>query len=832
MKIIVKFLWNNIKEKKFRTFLIIFSIMMSAALYFASSAMSTTIVDMFSSYITSYVGSAEIIVTANEKSPSAFLYAKKADAIKGDMDYIIGAIQLTGSFKDTNDKDVNVNINLNGYDLKELEVLSPLVFENEVKQESFVGKKIIISKNTSEKYKLKLGDFINVDIKDARSRFEVVGIAKIAGLFLSEKQNTMGIVPKDVLYNMGEGRGKVSILYIKTKNHLQKQSTIDRLSKIYEDYSVKEPITDKDLADASNGIVVPLKMMGMVVFAISMFIIYSAFKVITAERIPIVGTFRSIGATKKMMNLVLLGESIIYGIIGGITGIIVGFGVLYLMATVFAQMFGGIKTTINYTTSQMIGAFILSVILSLVSSMIPIINISKISVKDIVLNNVTKNGKNKHWKLVFGIIAILFAIIAPRIVPKNLAGLIDGLAMLLVFVGTVYLVPYITSIFVVVLEKLYSYIFGNEGVIAAKNLKGNKSVLNNIALLAIGMSALLMISTISSSMAIEIPRVYKQMKFEMFIYGSELNNEIENKIKNVKGVEGVYGIYQTSQVKINNSKETIGEVDGVNNRKFSDYYDMKFLGDKEAMLTDLSMGRNMIITKSLGDRLNLVKGNKLTLELNKTKREYTVVGVVDYQWNNGNMAFISDKYFKQDMNVQKYSQFCVKTNIAASVVKKAIDKKYSKSGMYAETIEAMTIANVEGNAMYMTLLNGFAIMAMIIGSFGIINNFMISFIERKRSIAMFRSLGMSKSQNIKILFIESFTGGAIGGIVGIVSSILLVSTTQYLMNSTLNFLLPMHYSVKTFSVAFVLGTLVMIIASVGPASKASKLNIIEAIKYE
>ena len=462
MKIIIKFLLKNIKEKKFRTFLIIFSIMMSAALYFASNAMSTTIVDMYSSLVKSFVGSAEIIVSADEKSPSAFLYTNKADSVKDDVDYIIGAIQLTGSFKDKNDKDINININLRGYDLKELQILNPLVIENEVKPESFVGRKIIISEATSEKYKLNLGDFINIDIKDGKYKFEIVGIAKITGLFSSEKQNTMGIVPKDALYNMGEGRGKVSILYIKTKDPLQKQNVIDKLSKIYKDYSVREPITDKELKRASDSIVVPLNMMGIVVLAISMFIIYSAFKVITAERLPIVGTFRSIGATKKMMDLVLLGESLMYGIIGGITGVIVGFGVLYLMAIIIAQMFGGVETTMKYNTSQMVAAFILAIILSLVSSMLPIIRVSKISVKDIVLGDVTKNEKNKNWKWIFSIVAIIFAMIAPRIAPKNLALLLDGLSMILLLLATVYLVPFITIISVKILEKLYSYIFGNE----------------------------------------------------------------------------------------------------------------------------------------------------------------------------------------------------------------------------------------------------------------------------------------------------------------------------------------------------------------------------------
>jgi len=77
MKIIFIFIFKNIKEKKFRTFLIVFSITMSAALYFASNAMSTTIVDMYSGLMKSYVGSAEIIVTADEKSPSGFLYVMK-----------------------------------------------------------------------------------------------------------------------------------------------------------------------------------------------------------------------------------------------------------------------------------------------------------------------------------------------------------------------------------------------------------------------------------------------------------------------------------------------------------------------------------------------------------------------------------------------------------------------------------------------------------------------------------------------------------------------------------------------------------------------------------
>jgi len=834
LKIIIKFLLNNIKEKKFRTFLIVFAITMSSALYFASNAMSTTINEMYMNIIKSYVGTAEVMVTPNDKSPSAFLAINKSDTIKEDVDYIIGSIQLSGNYKPEKGKDLSVNISLSGYDYEDLNKMNPLTLENALDASNFTGKKIIISRATADKYKLNLGDSIDLEINNNKYRFQIAGIAKIAGIFLSEKQNPLAVVPINSLYAAGEGRGKVSVLYVKTRDIADKQAVIDKLSAIYKNYSVNETVESEDLKQASDSVVVPLNMMGIVVLAMSIFIIYSAYKVITTERLPLVGTFRSIGATKKIMDMVLVGESIVYGILGGIFGQIVGLGVLYLMAMVVANLFGGAKIVIKFTPTQMLFSFILAVVLAVISSSVPIIKVSKIPIKDIVLNNVSKTEKKKGWRLYAGIIFILFAIIFPRIVPKKVAMLVDSISMLFLLIATLYLVPYVTKMFIKIFEKIYVHIFGNEGVLAVKNLRGNKSIMNNIALLAIAMSALLMINTISHSLAVEIPKIYKQWNFDVYIAGKDLNGDFLKTISNIKGVTDVNGVYSTNQVKIANSKDTIAEIDGIDKSKFSDYNKLKYLGDKNTMINELSLGRNIIVTKILRDKHNWKIGDVITLELNNSKKEYTIQGFVDSQWNNGSIAYISENYFKQDMNSKNYSYFAVKTKNSAEAekVKKIIEQKYSKRGIATYTLQELTERNVKNNAQFMVLFNGFAIMAMIIGSFGIINNYMISFMERKRFIAMLRSIGMSKKQNIKILFIEALTGGIIGGITGIVSSILMISITPYLIEATSNFFIEMHYSLTAFLIAFIAAVSVTIIASVGPAFKSSKLNIIEAIKYE
>jgi putative ABC transport system permease protein len=466
--------------------------------------------------------------------------------------------------------------------------------------------------------------------------------------------------------------------------------------------------------------------------------------------------------------------------------------------------------------------------------MVPIIKVSKISVKDIILNNVTKNEKKKTWRLPVSIIFIIFAIVFPRTVSPKLALLVDGICMILLLIATLFIVPYVVKLFIIIFERLYIYIFGNEGVLAVKNLRGNKNVINNIALLAIGMSALLMISTISNSLAIEIPKAYKQWNFDVYLRGNNLDDDFMNSIKNIKGVMDVNGVYSANQVKLANSKDFISEIDGVDKSKFTDYNVLKYLGDKETMVNELCLGRNIIVTKILRDKYDWKIGDKITLDINNAKKEYTILGFVDSQWNNGSVAFIADNYFKQDINSKNYAYLAIKTKIPkdADNVKKFIAQKYSKRGIYVATLEELTKRNVQNNAQFMVLLNGFAIMAMVIGSFGILNNYMISFMERKRSMAIFRSIGMSKIQNIKVLFIEAFTGGIIGGCTGIVSSILMISITPYLVEATSNFSMEMHYSIYAFLTAFLAATILTIIASIGPAIKSSKLNIIEAIKYE
>ena len=113
--------------------------------------------------------------------------------------------------------------------------------------------------------------------------------------------------------------------------------------------------------------------------------------------------------------------------------------------------------------------------------------------------------------------------------------------------------------------------------------------------------------------------------------------------------------------------------------------------------------------------------------------------------------------------------------------------------IYITTMDEMEKSNNESNKAMFSIFRIFSIMAMVIGVFGILNNFAISFMERKRSLAMFRSMGMSKGQTIKMIFIEALSGGIVGGSVGVFSGVVNISIVPYVMRA-IDLPIPIHYS--------------------------------------
>lgn len=830
MAIIAKFIIRNIYEKKFRTFLIVFSIMISSALFFASSAISDTMVQMYLERLKQYFGDSTIIVNAGEKSPSPFFTLAGTKQTEDRLEYTIGAVQ--GSALHENSKGEIMNFSVLGINYRDIQQMNPFTLQEQNDLEPFEGNKVILGQGAADKLGLAAGGRLELEIAGHRYKFVIAGISRPSGPFVDESQTGYAVVPRDTLEKVYGARGKVNIAYLKPKTADEKQALIKELSSVYDRYVVKEPFSKEDLQYQLGTMNTSFMLMTVIVFCMSLFIIYSSFKVLTMERLPVIGTFRSIGATRKTTDVVLLAESFLYGTIGGILGCGLGVVILYLMSFMSRPVWmTGFKATLQFTPLQMLFAFLMAILLSMVSSILPILQVSKLPVKDVVLNMVEKKVSRKTVNLFLGLASITVALLLPRFTPNSIAMPVDIACMLLSIWAVILLVPFITNTFVRLFERLYTLLFGNEGVLAVKNLRNNKSIFNNIALLSIGISSLLMINTISHSVGIEVLNAYKDMTYDIQAEFPMADRNLENRLKSIDGVTATYGDYSSMNVKIADSHQTIMMLQGVNINKYRDYWNLDILGDAPQLLKELDASRNILVTLAVKDRLGVDIGDSLTLRTARGDRSYKVIGFISALMYNGSYAIVSEKYLKVDMERPFYSSIYIKTQKDPVQVEQAIKKSFQRSSFWSMTVDRMEETNMQSNAQMFAILNGFSILALIIGIFGVFNNLIISFIERRRSLAVLKSVGMNKVQILKMILVEALTGGIIGGSFGLFTGLLLIVNVGYVLKA-MSLPMTMHYSLSQFLNSMLGGIIITLVASVSPALRSSRLNVIQAIKYE
>ncbi|MGD8400267.1 MAG: ABC transporter permease [Bacillota bacterium] len=829
MGIILKFILNNIREKKFRTFLIIFTVTLSSALFFASLALSGTIEETFMAKIKKYIGTADLIIHSNEKSPFWMFRLTKTAVVKEAVDYVVGAVETSATYQ--KDKE-SVTINLKGYYLEDLAKLNPYVLAKQQDLAPFEGNKIIFSATTAQKYHFRPGDAVELKINKDRYRFKVAGIAQPTGLFQDDGQSNTAVAPRETLARLFGGRGMVGLAYIKLKAGQKQSAVIQKLKEEYRRYTVRELMSRAELRQYTQAITVPFFLMLVLVLFISIFIIYSSFKIITRERLPVIGTFRSIGATRKMTDLVLFAECIFYGVVGGICGCLLGLAILYGMAVMMRpEWIKNVKVVLTYNPLHLGAAFLLAVILPLLSALVPVVKTSRIPIKEIIFHTMERPKKKGFFRIILGLGFLLLVFTAPWLAPPDWALAVDVVCMLLAVTAAVLLVPVLTAGFLKLFEALYEAVLGNEGVLAAKNLRENKSIINNIALLAIGISSLLMINTISFSVVKELANFFKDADFDIWMGCRMADRKLTGVIRYQEGVSGVCGIYNADQVEIDGRKEKIGLIHGIDTRRYFDFWTIPLNGNRAALLTELDAGRNILLSYVLKERLGVEAGDSLTLKMKRGKRVYQVIGFFTSLMWSGSFAIVSERFLKSDMQLQYYGNIFVKTSKDAKLVAPILKKRLARRYPWMETLSEIIRQENENNRNLFLLLQGFAVLTLAVGIFGIFNNLLISFIERKRSLAMMRSLGMSKRQTLKIIGIESLTGGMIGGGIGIMVGTVLIWLIPFVLKA-IHQVVTIHYSLKEYVIVFLFGVIIMAVASIGPALKSSRFNIIDAIKYE
>lgn len=127
------------------------------------------------------------------------------------------------------------------------------------------------------------------------------------------------------------------------------------------------------------------------------------------------------------------------------------------------------------------------------------------------------------------------------------------------------------------------------------------------------------------------------------------------------------------------------------------------------------------------------------------------------------------------------------------------------------------------------ILSG-ALIAIIVGGFSIMNTLTFAVIERTREIGIKKAVGARSSRILKEFMLEAAVIGVIGGIVGIILGWLMALAIN--IGSRASGLVLFLVTPRLIIEVFVFSVAISVIAGFFPARRASKLNPVEALRYE
>ena len=130
------------------------------------------------------------------------------------------------------------------------------------------------------------------------------------------------------------------------------------------------------------------------------------------------------------------------------------------------------------------------------------------------------------------------------------------------------------------------------------------------------------------------------------------------------------------------------------------------------------------------------------------------------------------------------------------------------------------------------VLLGFALIALLVGTFLIINTFSMLVAQRTRELGLMRAIGASRRQVNRSVLTEALVLGAAGSVLGIGAGIGLAVGLMALMNSMGMNLSTSNLTVKwtTPAVGLAVGILVTVVAAYVPARRAGKVSPMAALR--
>ncbi len=561
------------------------------------------------------------------------------------------------------------------------------------------------------------------------------------------------------------------------------------------------------------------------------------------------GILRTVGISSKQLFLVIINEILIYSIIGVLFGIIVGIGFANLLVDTLDQYYSSFEFRDILIKSSSIFVIALSgLIIALLSGIYPIY----IALKVPVIRNIHYRMRSSddslirnYWKytLIFGAILAISGFIFSLFTSP--AGFLEFsifsnhfLVIIYIFIGTLLieagllvLLPRIGEKFLIIFNKVPRQI-------SMRNIRRefHKSLFTVISF-SVAIAFIILVGIVSNVVIISVPEFYEDQwgSIDLVAETNDANslplNFTEELVSNERIKRASY--IQESRITIDSVSTNVYGVDPMQYSEFREITYEKISSELSHQLLskNSSYGTNALVSDILYNSLDVSLGENILLKFPSLPSvNITIAAVIKGNsfLGNGRYLYLASTHFQRFFNTTRAKIFIcdVYEGLDIHEAQRNISRSYPIFNevfgvdYYRDVIERSL--KFQANLFQVLVMESF-----ILAGLAQFVSILISTINTEREMGIIRSMGLTRWGVFSIYFAESTTLGICSLVIGLVDGVLgAVLLLWYLSSSIpIQMVLPLDHILTWIIFAFIL----TLISTIVPALRSSKNDIAATI---
>ena len=705
---------------------------------------------------------------------------------------------------------------------------------------------VALDANTVSAAGFAVGDTITVVGFDGPDQFELVGVASFgdqdsllgATIVLFELNEAMRV------FGFNDELAGISVQAEAGVDSEQLATDITAVLPTGVEAVTGETEQNEQAADINEGL--GFLSVGLLAFAgvsifVGAFIIQNTFRIIIAQRTRELALLRAIGATGRQVRWMVLVEAFFVGLFGSIVGIVVGFGMAIgirgLMNAVGLSIPPGSLVLLPRTV---IVGMSVGLILTMASALLPARKASKVPPVAALREDAARTPRRSlHTRALAGSavlgLGVMFLFLG-LFTGIGRAIVLVGLGAAVSFIGVSVLAPLAAKPLANVIGWPLPRLFGVAGQLARENTKRKpRRTASTASALMVGVALVAFFTVFASSTKASV----SETVFELFPADLTLQSTIQSdpelpspmspalvaELETYDELSVVSGM-QFGRILVDGDSEFLGAFDP------ETIDQVLFLDANDDAIALVAETNSMIVATGFLESQGWAIGDTVAVEYQSTGDVPTVI-VGSFEADDFANVYVStDTYIE---NFRYLGDGIIFANASDGVTldeaQIAITPTVERFGNIKAQSKSEIVTDAEMQIdQALALFTGLLFFAVIIAVLGITNTLTLSVYERTREIGLLRAVGMVRRQVRRMIRWEAVIVATFGAILGVLIGIILGwSVVRALADEGFGaFAIPYGQVLLALVLAAVAGVL----AAIWPARKASRMNVLDAIRTE